>query len=109
MSSWIYIILVEGQLYALNLGTFNSIFGLPLSMELSHHQVPCEFNTNVFWGELSRSVRYSTSSSKCTHTTNPCIRVAQRILACSLFARDDNLNVSKLFELYFLSCMLDGV
>jgi len=42
------------------------------------------------------------------HIKNPCIRVAQRILACSLFARDDSLNVPRLSELYFLSCMLDG-
>ena len=66
-------------------------------MDLLHYQVPDKFNPNAFWGELSGSVRHSTSSSKCTH-----------ILACSLFARDDNLNVSGLSELYFLSCILDG-
>ena len=52
---------------------------------------------------------YSTSSSKWTHIRNPCIRVAQRILACCFFAQDDSLNVLRLSELYFLSCMLDGV
>ena len=31
------------------------------------------------------------------------------ILACSLFAWDDSLNVLRLSKLYFLSCMLDGV
>ena len=77
-------------------------------MDLSHHHVPHEFNPNAFWGELSGSVRYSTSSSTCTHIRNPCIRVAQRILASSLFARDDSVNVPRLFELYFPSCMLDG-
>jgi len=34
--------------------------------------------------------------------------VAQHILTCSLFARDDSLNVLRLSELYFLSYMLDG-
>jgi len=87
---------LQGQLYELSLGTFNSIFGFPPSMDLSNRQVPREFNPNAFWGELSGSVRYSTSSSKCTHIRNPCIRVAQRILACSLFARDDGLNVRRL-------------
>jgi len=43
------------------------------------------------------------------HIMNPCIRVAQRILACSLFARNDSLNVPRLSKLYFLPCMLDGV
>jgi len=77
-------------------------------MDLSHHQVPRKFNPNAFWGELSWSVRYSTSSSKYTHIRNPCIGVAQRILACSLFARDDSLNILRLSELNFLSYMLDG-
>jgi len=78
-------------------------------MDLPNRQVPREFNSNAFWSELSGSVRYSTSSSKCTHIRKPSIRVAQRILACSLFARDDSLNVLRLSELYFLSSMLDGV
>ena len=98
----------QGQLYKLNFGSFNSIFDFPPSIDLSHRQVPREFNRNTFWDELSGSVRYSTSSSKCTHIRNPCIRVAQRILACFLIARDDSLNVLRLSELYFLSCMLDG-
>jgi len=46
---------------------------------------------------------------KCTHIRNPCIRVAQHILACSLFVRDDSLNVPRLPQLYFLSCMLDVI
>ena len=37
------------------------------------------------------------------------MRIAQRILACCFFARDDSLNVLRLFELYFLSCMVAGV
>jgi len=35
--------------------------------------------------------------------------VAQHILACCFFARDDSLNVPRLSKLYLLSCMLDGV
>jgi len=37
------------------------------------------------------------------------MKVAQRILACSLFTQDESLNVSRLSELYFLSCMPDVV
>ena len=96
-------------MYELNLGTFKSIFGFPPSMDLSYRQVSHEFNPNAFLGELLESVRYSTSSSKCTYIRNPCIRVAQRILAYSLFARGDSVNVPRLSELYFLSCMLNGV
>jgi len=78
-------------------------------MDLPNRQVPQEFNLNAFWGELSGSVGYSTSFSKCTHIQNPCVRVAQRILACCFFAWDDSLNVPRLPELYFLSYMLDGI
>ena len=94
-------------MYKLNLATFNSIFSFLPSMDLLNRQVPREFISNAFWGGILGSVRYSTSSSKCIHIRNPCIRVAQRILACSLFARDDSLNVPRLSELYFLSCVLD--
>ena len=92
---------LQGQLYELNSGTFNSIFGFSPSMDLSHHQVSRKFNPNAFWGELSGSFRHSASSSKCTHIRNPCIRVAQFILACSLFAQNVSLNVLRLSKLYF--------
>jgi len=93
----------------LNFDTFDSIFDFFPSMDLSNRQIPHEFNQNAFWGELSGSVKYSTSSSKCTHIRNPCIQVAQHILLCYFFAQDDSLNVQRLSELYFLSYMLDGV
>ena len=99
---------LQGKFYELNLGTFNSIFAFPPSMVLPNRQVPREFNPNAFWGELLLNVRYSTSSSKCTHIQNPYIRVAQRILVCCFFTQDDNLNIPSLSELYFLSCMLNG-
>jgi len=34
--------------------------------------------------------------------------VAQKLLACGLFAREDTLKVARLFELYFLYSMLQG-
>ena len=30
------------------------------------------------------------------------------MLSCGVFARDDNLNIPRLFELYFLSSMMNG-
>jgi len=53
---------LRGQFYELNLGTFNSIFDFPPSIDLPSRQVPHEFNANVFWGELSGSARYNTNS-----------------------------------------------
>jgi len=100
---------LQGQFYELKLGTFDGIFDFWRSMDVPNWQVPWEFNPNAFLGKLSGNVRYSTSSSKCTHIRNPCIRVALCILACCFFAWGDSLNVQRLSELYFLSYMLDGV
>jgi len=64
---------LQGKFYKMNLGTFNSIFIFPPSMDLSNRRVPCKFNSNVFWSELLGSVRYSTSSLKCTHIRTPAL------------------------------------
>ena len=34
--------------------------------------------------------------------------MAQRVLSCGVFARDDSLNVPRLSKLYFLSRMMNG-
>jgi hypothetical protein len=95
-----------GQFYEMNLGSFNEIFGFPPSLDVPLRAVPRQFNPNAFWFEITGNYNYNTSSCKCTQIRNPCIRVAQRILASSIFARDDSVNVPRLSELYFLSCML---
>jgi len=92
----------------LNLGAFNGIFGFPVSLDLRWRCVPQEFNLNAFWYEIMWDYRYNTSTRKCTFIRNPCIQVAQWMLACGIFARDDTLNVSRLSELYFLSYMING-
>ena len=48
------------------------------------------------------------SHSKRTIIRKPCIRVAQHVPACGLFALEDSLNVPHLSELYFLRSMLEG-
>ena len=55
-----------------------------------------------------RNYDYTTSSYKYTHIRNPFIRVVQHIMALGIFARDDSVNVPRLSEMYFLSCMLEG-
>jgi len=77
-------------------------------MDLPYRHVPKEFNRNTFWYEISGDHWYDTNNSKGTIIRNPCIQVAQRLLACGLFARDDSLNVSHLSELYFLYSILQG-
>jgi len=70
--------------------------------------VPREFNPNALWYTLTGNYQYDASHSKGTIIRNHCIRVAQRVLTCGLFALEDSLNVPHLFELYFLHSMLEG-
>ena len=76
-------------------------------MDLPYFHYQKDFNMNTFWNKISGDQRYDASNSKGTVIGNPCIRVAQRLLAYGLFARDDSLNVC-LSELYFLYSMLQG-
>ena len=94
-----------GHFYEFNLGAFNEIFGFPPSLDVTLIAVPHPFNPNTFWVEITRNSNYSRSSCKCTQIRNPCIRVAQRIMSSGIFARDDSVNVPRLSELYFLSCL----
>jgi len=61
---------------------------------------------NASWDEISGDHRYNTSTYKGTFIRNPCIWVAQCMLSCGVFARNDSLNVLRLSKLYFLSCMI---
>ena len=92
----------------MNVSAFNSIFGFPPIMDLDHHHVPKEFNPNVFWYLINKNYQYNITNSKGTITRNPCIRVAQCLLECGLFPREDSLNVPCLSTLYFLHSILQG-
>ena len=91
-----------GSFYELNLSVFNSIFGIPSSMDLLYCYVPKEFILSAFWYDLSGDYRYDTSNSKETVIRNPCICMVQRLLACGLFTWEDSLNVSRQSKFYFL-------
>jgi len=80
----------------------------PPRLDVTLRAVLDPFNLNAFWLEITRNSNYNTSSCKCTQIRNPCLQVAQRILATGLFARDNSVNVPRLSKLYFLSCMLYG-
>jgi len=69
---------------------------------------PHQFNPNVLGSQTTRDYNYNSSSCKCTHIRNPCIRVTQHITALGIFARDDSVNVLQLSKMYFLLCTLAG-
>ena len=96
------------EFYELNLSACNSIFGFSPSIDLPYRHVPKEFNPNAFWNEIFGDYWYDISYSKDTIIRNPYIRVAQRLLACGLFAREDSLNMPHLSQLYFLYSMFQG-
>jgi len=74
------------KFYKLNLSAFNSIFDFPPSMDLTYRHVSKYFNSNAFSDEIYGDYRYDTSNSKGTIIKNLSVRVAQRLLACGLFA-----------------------
>jgi len=74
------------EFYELNSSAFNSIFHFPPSLDLNQQHVLGEFNHNAFWYTLTSNYHYDASHSKGTIIRNPCIRVAQHVLACGLFA-----------------------
>ena len=84
------------------------MFGFSPSMYFPYRRVLKEFNPNVFWHESFGDHWYDISNSKDIVITNPYIRVAQRLLACGLFAREDILTMSRLSKLYFFNSMPQG-
>ena len=62
---------------------------------------------NVFWYEIMRDYRYNMCIYKGTFIRNPFIQVAQWMLVCRVFSRDDSPNVYAWRELYFLSCVMN--
>ena len=90
------------------MSAFNEIFEFPPSSDVTMRKVPRQFNLNAFWFEIMGNYNYYTSSCKCTQIRNPCMRVAQRIMALGNFARDNSVNVPRLTEMYFLSCIIKG-
>jgi len=77
---------------------FNEIFGFLANMDLMDRQVLEMFNPNQFWGAISGTYSYNTSSCKGTAIRNSYIRVAQRILSFGLFTRDNSVKVPGLSE-----------
>jgi len=64
--------------------------------------------TRMLCNEISEDYQCDISNFEGTVIRNPYIRVAQRLLTCGLFAREDSLNVPHQSELYFLYSMPQG-
>ncbi|KAI3515814.1 hypothetical protein L1887_14719 [Cichorium endivia] len=67
-----------------------------------------DFDEDDFWFSISGKESYSSSRSKATDIIHPCIRLAHRILVCTIFAHKEVGQVGK-WELYFLWCMTRAV
>ena len=71
--------------------------------------MPREFNRNAFWCTLTGNYQYDVSHSKGIIIQNACIIVSQCVFAYGVFAQEDSLNASRLFELHFFYSILEGI
>jgi len=66
------------------------------------------FSPNAIWYEITEDYLYDSSTANDIVIKNPCIRMAQRLLAYGIFAREDSLNTPYQSKLHFLSSMMNG-
>ncbi len=89
--------------HSLSLSQFNAIYGFPYG---GQRRVPHEFSARGFWGLLTKSDSYDSSSSKSSKLRNPCFRYVHRVMSNTLFGRGDSDGVVRQSELLFLWNML---
>jgi len=98
----------QGQFYEMNLGIFNNIFGFPPSMDLLNRQVPRKFNRMQF-GVNFLGALGTTLVHQSAYILETLALEWLNVFSYSFFPRENSLSVPRLSELYFLSCILDGV
>lgn len=65
---------------------------------------PREFNESSFWRSITGLPTYNSRLAKASHIKHPCLRLAHRIVACTLFSRWETGTVSH-SELFVLWAM----
>ncbi|CAI9270798.1 unnamed protein product [Lactuca saligna] len=65
---------------------------------------PGNFNEHHFWQQITNEPQYSPASSKASSIIHSCLRLAHRVLTCTIFARSTVGKISKA-KLFFLWCM----
>ncbi|WVZ01768.1 hypothetical protein V8G54_022574, partial [Vigna mungo] len=92
--------------YRLTLAEFNAIFGFPIGGARNY---PKNFDVGSFWFQLSKSSSFVSFDSKEANIQHPCFRYAYRLMAHTLFARDDSHSAVRKSELLFLWGMVNDV
>ncbi|CAI9288965.1 unnamed protein product [Lactuca saligna] len=83
----------------------NALMGAPVdNLYYQQDPWPGNFNEHYFWQQITNEPQYSSSSSKASSIIHPCLRLAHRVLTCTIFARSEVGQISKA-ELFFLWCM----
>lgn len=92
-----------GTAYRLSFERLNEHMGTPARGNHCHiHSCAVEgYNENEFWQRISGLDDFRPKSA---HIIHPCLRLAHRILCCTIFARTECSQITKL-ELFFLWCM----
>ncbi|CAI9278238.1 unnamed protein product [Lactuca saligna] len=85
----------------------NDILGLPSSSNTStvFDVLPVGFNHETFWMEIIGGIFSCAGRDKATSIIDPCLCIAHRILACTVFSCKETGQVTK-NELFFLWCMM---
>ncbi|CAI9297302.1 unnamed protein product [Lactuca saligna] len=83
----------------------NALMGAPVdNLYYQQDPWPGNFNEHYFWQQIINEPQYSSSSSKASSIIHPCLRLAHRVLTCTIFSRSEVGQISKA-ELFFLWCM----
>ncbi|CAI9262718.1 unnamed protein product [Lactuca saligna] len=79
----------------------NEILSLPSSNTFeSFDSLHAEFNYETFWTEITGGIFSCAGRNKSTSIVHPCLRIAHRILVCTVFARKEAGQVTKM-EIFF--------
>ncbi|CAI9275685.1 unnamed protein product [Lactuca saligna] len=86
----------------IDFAAINDILGLPYSNTSTVFDVlPVEFNHVTFWIEIIGGIFSCAGRDKATSIIHPCLRIAHRILVCTVFAHKEARKVTKMNSFSF--------
>ncbi|CAI9277324.1 unnamed protein product [Lactuca saligna] len=94
-----------GEPMHINFARVNDILSLPSSNTfVDFDSLPPKFNHKNFWIEITSGFFSCAGHNIATSIIHPCLRIAHRILMCTIFSHKEVVQVTKI-EIFFLWCM----
>ena len=97
---------LQHKVYRVDLNTLRGWFGFredPLTEELSFRE---GLNKDEFWEQITGSRVTHSREYRARHITHPALRIIQRCLACTIFARGETINRANTEDLMLIENML---